>query len=464
MVGATITLTDKATNSARTATSNEAGRYAFSDVTPGVYDIKITMKGFRQFLAPRQNVLVGETLTINPVMEVGSVTEIVEVQAVIGAELQTENATMGSTVSGDMLLMAPALDRDASSILTYQPATAPANSGGDIYGGQVAGSMSDQNTYMLDGGNITSDLEGDNNYTNNGTGGRGAIPTPIESIEELKVSTNNQTADFSASAGGQVSMVTKRGTDAFHGSAYEFYQAQFLNANTWDNNRFSEPRVKFHDNRFGGSVGGPMLPGNHLGGKTYFFAFYEGHRYPGQASFLEWAVPSALMRQGILQVKNPDTGAVSQYNLATSTACGASGGVPCDPRGIGINPLVSAMWSKYEPLPNDPTYNANGADGLNIQGYRAALALPVKDDYVAGRIDHDFGEKWRWMTSYRYQRLVNLTTNQVDIGGTSLIVFFMRPRQAPTRLTLAACCRATNSAFPRRFPTTLMTRAMAWSG
>jgi hypothetical protein len=412
-----VTLTDTSTKTARSTTTNEAGRYAFIDVPPGIYNLAMSKSGFRTAKFANVTVIVGTPLTLNTTMEVGSLTETVEVVAGVVAELQTSNATMGSTVTGDMLLMAPSLDRDASSILTFQPATAPANSGGDIYGGQVAGSMSDQNTYMLDGGNITSDLEGDNNYTNNGTGGRGAIPTPIESIEELKVSTNNQTAEFSTSAGGQVNMVTKRGTDAFHGSAYEFFQAQFLNANTWDNNRFGEPIVKFHDNRFGGSVGGPMLPGRHLGGRTYFYAFYEGHRYPGQASVLEWAVPSALMRQGILQVKDPDTGTVTQYNLATSTACGASGGLPCDPRGIGINPLVSQMWNTYMPLPNDDTYHSNGADGLNVQGFRAALALPKQDDYAAGRIDHDFGDKWRLSLSYRTLHETAPSTNQIDIGG-----------------------------------------------
>src|SRR5438034_3465657 len=136
--------------------------------------------------------------------------------------------------------------------LFRSPATAPSVGGGDIYGGQVAGSMSDQNTYMLDGGNVTSDLEGDNNYTH---GGMAAIPTPIESIEEFKVATNNQTADFFSSAGGQVMLVTKRGTNSFHGAAYEFYQSQLFNANTWENNRFRDPIVKFHDNRFGGGVG-----------------------------------------------------------------------------------------------------------------------------------------------------------------------------------------------------------------
>lgn len=418
VVGATITLTDKGTNIPLTTTSNDAGRYVFVNVTPGIYDIKITMKGFRQAAFPSQEVIVGQTLTLNAALEIGSISETVEVKVAAGAELQTENATMGSTVTNDMLLAMPNLNRDASSLLTLQPATAPAVGGGDIYGGQVAGSLSDQNTYMLDGGNITSDLEGDNNYTNNGVGGRGAIPTPLESIEEFKVATNNQTADFFTSAGGQVMMVSKRGSNAFHGSAYEYYQSQLLDANDWSDNRLGHPKVKFHDNRFGGGFGGPLLPGSRLGGKTYFYAFYEGHRYPGQASFLTWTVPSALMRQGVLQecIPNPTPTpgcTVQQYNLATSTACGASGGLPCDPRGIGINPTVQALWNLV-PMPNCPTC---AGDHLNTQGFQAPLSLPVSDNYGMFRIDHDFGDKWKFFGSYRIATEVAPSTNQIDIGG-----------------------------------------------
>jgi len=163
-----------------------------------------------------------------------------------------------------------------------------------------------------------------------------------------------------------------------------------------------------------------LIPGKHLGGKTYFYGFYEGHRFPGTALVEEWAVPSTLMRQGILQACIPNssnTCAVQQYNLKTSTACGATGGLPCDPRGVGISPTVSQMWSKYMPLPNDPSYNANGADALNIQGFRAPLSLPVRDDYAAVRVDHDFGDKWRLFLSYRYSREIAPSANQIDIGG-----------------------------------------------
>ena len=132
------------------------------------------------------------------------------------------------------------------------------------------------------------------------------------------------------------------------------------------------------------------------------------------ASFQEWTVPSALMRQGILQFQDA-AGAVHQVDLKTSTACNVTATNPtgaCDPRGIGINPLVSQLWALV-PLPNDPT---GAGDHLNTQGLRA-LSLPVRDDYVAARIDHDFGDKWRLFLSYRYNRERAPSANQIDIGG-----------------------------------------------
>src|SRR5579859_899416 len=416
VAGATVTMTDKLTSIPRTTKSNEAGRFLFLEVPSGVFDFSITKDGFRMTRLADQKVTVGTELTLNITMEVGTVSQTVEVTAVRGAELQTENATMGSTVTAEVLLTLPNLNRDASSFLTLQPATAPAVGGGDIYGGQVAGSMSDQNTYMLDGGNVTSDLEGDNNYTNNGVGGRGAIPTPVESIEEFKVATNNQTADFFSSAGGQVMMVTKRGSNNFHGSAYDYYQSQLLNANDWNDNRLGNPKVKFHDNRFGGSVGGPLIPKSILGGKTYFYAFYEGRRFPGVASVLTWTVPSQLMRKGILQWRD-STGAVHQENLATSTDCNVTTTNPtgvCDPRGIGIDPLVQNFWNKFVPMPN---CQSCAGDSLNTEGFQAPLSLPVRTDYGAFRLDHDFGSKWHAYLSYRIDREVNPSTNQIDIGG-----------------------------------------------
>jgi Carboxypeptidase regulatory-like domain len=412
--GATVTITDTSTKISKTFTTNAAGLYVYSNVNPGTYDITVQKEGFKQSAISAQQVIVGQTLTANVTLEVGAATQTVEVTATPGAQLQTLNATMGSSLSGSTILQLPSINRDASSLLSYQATSAPNFNGaeGNIMSGGVAGQTSDQNTYLLDGGNNTDDLAGDSGYVNGfGGAGRGAVPTPIESIQEFQVNTNNTTSDFATSAGAQILLVTKRGTNQWHGSGYDYLQSSVLNSNDWYNNLTATSKPKTHSNRFGGSIGGPVAP-KFLGGKTYLYVNYEGNRYPRSGPYAR-TVPSDLLRQGILQFRDA-TGNVVQYNLATSTQCGIKGGVACDPRGIGLNPVVSQVWSTYEPEPNDCV---TGGDHLNTCAYRSNLSYPLSDNFAVGRLDHDFGSNWRFMASYRIYKENNPTTNQTDVGG-----------------------------------------------
>ncbi len=368
--------------------------------------------GFSKSVVAAQQITTGTALTLNVALQVGAATQIVEVKEVLGAELQTENAAMGSSLGGDAILQLPTIGRDVSSLVFLQPTAAPTFNGaeGNTTSGNIAGNFADQNTFLLDGGNNTSDLDGDNaTYVNHN--GTGVLPTPAESVEEFRVNTNNMGADFSMSGGAQIMVSTKRGTNTFHGSAYDFFQGDWLNSNDWSNNFLGIAKPKGHFNRFGGALGGPLTP-SFLGGKTYFFVNYEGERYPRSGPF-ERTVPSATLRQGIIQERDAN-GNIVQYNLATSSACGATGGVKCDPLGIGLNPVVNQLWSKYEPACNDLNF---GDHGLNTCGFQGNLSFPLSNDFGVMRIDHDFGAKWRFFSSYRYFRNVNPTTSQVDIGG-----------------------------------------------
>src|SRR5271163_1394091 len=295
VAAAEVTLTDTSTNISRTISTNETGRYIFVDVQPGTYNVSINKSGFRLAKISNQNVSVASTVTLNVALEVGSVSETVEV-SVTGAELQTTNSTVGSTIQHEELMQLPNLGRDATTFATLQPGT--------TLTGNTAGAVTDQNTFTLDGGSITDDMGGDSNtyvpsFTSDTAGGAGAylsggynqapsgmMPTPVESIEEFKVGVVNQTTDFNGGAGGQIQMVTKRGTDSIHGSVYEYYtDNNFGGANTWDNNSTGTPQPSSHYSRFGASAGGPILPFNFLGGKTYLFGNYEGFRYPLSETF-----------------------------------------------------------------------------------------------------------------------------------------------------------------------------------
>ena len=405
VAGATVTLIDKATGDTRTTTTNDVGKYIFQNVNPSTYTIKFKKSGFAELDVTNATVQVGTQLNENVQMKLGAVSTTVTVTESAGAELQTMNSTIGETLSGTALSSLPAVGRDASTFVTLQPGVSP--------DGSVAGAVVDQSTFTLDGGQNTNDMDGSMNvytpsYANDptgvvGGGPTGVMPTPIDSLQELKVNTANQTADFDSSAGAQVEMVTKRGTSSWHGTAYEYYLDNNFDANSWDNNNTGTPLPDYHYSRFGFAGGGPIIPKSIWGGKTYFFANYEGFRWPNIGTYAK-AVPSANMENGILTF-----GGVN-YNVASY-----------DPRGIGIDPEIQTMWKTYMPQGTASGCAALGGgprcDGVNELGFVGNLALPQTSNFGVTRVDHDFGSKWHFNSTYHYYNEKRATNSQVDVGG-----------------------------------------------
>ncbi|HEV2425528.1 MAG TPA: carboxypeptidase-like regulatory domain-containing protein [Terriglobia bacterium] len=425
IAGATVSLTNVGTKAVQEQPTNHTGRFAFVGLPIGAYDISVSKPGFRVVAVPNQSVTLSQTLTLNLTMEVGATTQTVEVQAAPGAELQTESSAMGATLNNTTMLDLPSVNRDVSALLNLQPTAAPTFHGtvGDIMGGSIAGATPDQNTFMLDGSNNTSGLEGDNGYINGFSGDqRGVVPTPIESIGEVTVNTNNMTADFNTSSGGELLATTKGGTDQFHGAAYDFFQGDWLNSNSWGNNFSAVTKPKSHQNRYGFDVGGPLLPKHVLGGGTYFFVNYEAQRYPfNQTGQFYRTVPSAALRQGIITIPTAEGNQTFDLNQPLNI-CGPNGGLPCDPRNTGMSSAVSTVWQKYMPAANytqggNLACNSANCDGFNTFTYAAGLTLPLENDEWIGRMDHDFGSKNRWTTTYRWFKQDIPTTNEVDIGG-----------------------------------------------
>jgi hypothetical protein len=415
VAGATVTLTDISTSIARATTTNAAGRYIYVDVNPGLYSIAVSKTGFATTKTENQEVKVGTSLTLNLSLQVGGSNVVVEVTAV-GNELQTMNATVGNTVTSFTLDNLPSLGRDVSTFVELQPGVSP--------DGSVAGAVVDQSYFSLDGGNNSSDMDGSQNvYFSSmagdptggvaaqntlgaGTGGpTGVLPTPQDSVEEFKTNTAGQTADFNSSAGAEVKVVTKRGTNAWHGTGYEYYKDNSWSSQSWQNdyqnslNPGAVPLPKFHYSRFGGAIGGPLIPKEILGGKTYFFANYEGFRFPNSETIVRNVPTPSLIAGNITDT----TGQVFSLQAA-------------DPRGIGINPLVQQIWNTYEPKSNS-TCSQNLCDGVNMLGFTANVSLPTTSDFAVGRVDHDFGAKWHLMSSYRWNKLTSSNDNQIDIGG-----------------------------------------------
>ncbi len=418
--GATVTLTDAATKTVRTSTTNDAGRYLFVDVAPGAYELTYSKQTFST-TKTQTTVSVGVTTTLNISLQVGGGNVVVEVTAV-GTELQTMNATVGNTVTAIAIDNLPSIGRDVNTFIELQP--------GVSTDGSVAGTVNDQSYFSLDGGNNTNDMDGNGNVYTSGvgmntigdpTGGvasqyvgynrpSGVMPTPADSVEEFKVNSANQTADFNSSAGAEIKVVTKRGTNSFHGTGYEYYKDNNWSGNTWQNNYdrllFGAPSgglPSYHYSRYGFAVGGPLIPKEVLGGKTYFFVNYEAFKYPNSETYFR-NVPSANLRAGLLT----DTGTGATYSLSDPTV---------DPNGIGLNPIVGQIWNTYMPAGNSSCQAGSQCDGSNVVGYQGTLSLPLTSKFVVARVDHDFSSKQHFMASYRYFNQQQATDDQVDIGG-----------------------------------------------
>lgn len=407
IAGAEVIVTEMATNVSRTTKTNESGQYVITNLSPGVYRITATAPGFRQAVVSALKIDVAKGYTVNFTLEVGEIAETVEVTAGAGVELQTVDATVGNVLKGETLLRLPNINRSAVSIYLLQPLTMPYRGVGvnDNIGGQVAGARSDQNTFILDGVDITDNTVGTHPVKPLASGPEPIIPVPVESIEEFRVGTTNPNATFGRSSGGQIAFITKRGTNEFHGSAYWYHQNDNLNANTWTRNRTRQPDPELKDNRFGFSGGGPILKN-----RTFVFAHYEGRRFP-QSQDIVRVVPTDTLRAGILRFRDA-SGQIVSYDLKTSRLCGPANSDPCDPRGIGLNPVVKALWD-FLPPGNDPSVG----DGLNTIGFRSIADASITNDFAVIRLDHHLSDRWRFEGSYRYFRQIAASPTQLDIGG-----------------------------------------------
>jgi hypothetical protein len=280
IAGATITATNLATGQSRTVTTDTSGVYKVSLLPPGNYSVRFSASGFKTIEVPSVTVNVTETHLLDHALEVGAQSQQVTVESNVET-IQAQNATVGGLVSGDTVTELPLSTRNYTQVIDLSPgvvanvatATAVGNGTMDI---NVNGAGSDQNTYMMDGVIVT-------NYGSGGAAQSGSyagipIPNP-DSIQEFKVQTSQYDAAYGQNPGANVNVVTKSGTNNFHGAVWEFNRNNFFNANDFffkNSERASDlpntpPEVK--QNQFGGTFGGPIIKD-----KLFFFFSYQGTR------------------------------------------------------------------------------------------------------------------------------------------------------------------------------------------
>lgn len=389
--GATITLTDTANGLQRTTTSNAQGLYQFLALPPGNYRLEANARGFANYLQQQVALLVSTASTVEIQLSIAKAATSVVVKSAAVPLVNTTNASLGTAIEESQIQQLPIADRDVGHLLSLQSGVTYLGakvdtSTVDTRSGAVNGLRSDQSNLTLDGTSI--------NDENNGYAFNGVLTVPPDSVEEFRVTTANSDASSGYSSGAQVAMVTKSGTNNFHGSVYEYNRNTIFSANDpflkAAQGASGEPnqRPKLLRNVFGATLGGPILHN-----RLFFFANYEGRRDAQGESVLR-SVPTTTLKDGVIEYQCADstqcpggsvTGASGQnYPVAAGYyGLGPAQLLQMDPANIGVDQAVLKVLQQY-PNPNDQTVG----DGLNIEGYRFSSKEDASFNTYIARLDY----------------------------------------------------------------------------
>ncbi len=365
--GATIDVMNEENGFQRSATSNEAGIFTFAQLPPGSYTLSAVREGFTPALVEGISVLVNTNVSYDVVFgAVEAVEEAVTVSA-SAAQLNTTDASIGNAFGTKPIRQLPLNARNPAGLLSLQAGVTflsadPLDSqqAGDIRNGSVNGAQSDQSNVTLDGVDV-NDQNGRLPFTS-------VLRNTLDSIQEFRVVTTTANANQGRSAGAQVALVTKSGTNAIHGSLYEFHRNTTTAANDFFNNRAGVDRAKLIRNVFGSSVGGPIKEN-----RAFYFANYEGRRDASEGSAVR-RVPNDSMRSGFVKYRDAG-GGVQELDPAFIRS-------NIDPLKIGPSPAALDYFRSF-PDPNDSTVG----DGLNTAGYRFTASTPLIWNTFISKVD-----------------------------------------------------------------------------
>jgi hypothetical protein len=391
--GAQIMLTNAADGQVLKATSNAAGEYAFAQLTPAHYMISVTATGFGEQRTTAE-LIVDQPATIDFAMTVKSVATVVNVSAA-AQTLNTTDASLGGSMDNALIQALPSETRNVPDLLSLEPGVlylptmgaSESNPGGDSRSGAVNGIRSDQ-------GNVTIDGVDDNDQVF-GYAFTGVLRETQDSVDEFRVATSNTNSDEGRSAGAQVSLITKSGTNKFHGSAYEYNRPTMTVSNNWFvkqaqlNSGEANIPPKLIRNIFGGAVGGPIVKD-----KLFFYGNYEGNRQAEDQVVTE-TTPTTSYQAGNLIYQGASGGnvtltsaQVTQLDQGCQVCNGANGSTYM--AGAGPNPNALAFFTSM-PAANGTTEG----DGLNTGSFTFASPNPVTLNTSIGRIDYTPNEKHR---------------------------------------------------------------------
>ena len=428
--GATVTISNQNTGLSLTAQTSDDGTYTFDLIQPGTYTVTVERPGFKKFVSSRNAALVNQPATVNVSLEVGDVSAVVSVEGSAEQVQTSTSGNVGTTIEQRTLESLPIVGlrgRNPLDLLNFQPGVV---NGGNTGGGvNVNGSRDRAFNFTLDGIDINESTAGGSNFTP-------LRPNP-DSIQEFQLITSNATAELGRSSGAQVTLVTRPGTNHYHGNIFEYYQTPRFIANEFENNLLGVPRRQFVQHIYGGSFGGPIPNPGFGEGTAYFkplrdkaFFFVNLQRlYASETRLAQRTVYTAQARSGLFRsvygggtvngLFVPGRNAAANTSASNSNPLGASvnsdgsarypvctgnppTNAPCV-QGYNINtqspisndPFIIGLLNSY-PLPNDFSVG----DGLNFAGYNFNAPQQEKQWDLVMRFDYNLNEKNHFYVRY----------------------------------------------------------------
>jgi hypothetical protein len=394
IAGASIVLVQPESKAQRTTVTGVDGGYQFLFLVPGKYTLSITAKGFAHYEQTGLELLVNTPATVNVQLKVGAAAEMITVNSEAPA-LNSVDASIGNPFNETQVKQIPLEGRNVPDLLSLQAGVAYTGNRPDIdkdqdtRNGSVNGARSDQSNITLDGVDV--------NDQSSGYAFTSVLPVTLDSVQEFRVTTSNYNADQGAGSGAQVSLVTKSGSNNFHGSLYEYLRNTLTSANDYfvkgAEIASGQPNVpnKLIRNIFGASVGGPIKKN-----RLFFFTNYEGTRQREEQSTVR-TIPTPSLCQGLIQYANANGGVTtitpSQFRSL-------------DPLGRGINPAIEnsshtgyfdKTFCSGQFVTNDPSVG----DGLNYSGFRFRAPVSLNNNAFIARLDYNLTENGKHTLFWR---------------------------------------------------------------
>ena len=390
--GAAITATNVDTTASRSLLADDTGKYSLLQMPPGAYKLQVLKPGFATFVTEVQ-LQINTPATLDIQLEIGQATQTVNVTAEITL-VNTQDATIGNPFTETQVKEIPLQTRNVVALLGIQPGVSST--------GQVLGARPDQNNVLLDGADV-NDSQGADGFN-------AVLPIPLDSVKEFRTTIAGQGADLGHSAGGQVSIVTKSGSNTFHGTLYEYNRNTLFEANDWFNNRAGVARPALIRNQYGGSLGGPFLKN-----RLFFFYNWEGRKDRSAASNTA-NVPTDNLKNGTIDV---------QLKSGQTVALGPAAIAQIDPLHVGANPYMIGLMQQYVPG-NNPLGASD--KGLNFNQLLFNAPSVLNNHAQVARLDYNID------SNGKHTIMVRGTLNGAASTPTAGLAIF--PGQAPSQTTL----------------------------